>query len=235
MTNLFVKTLLFLLVITIPFYVSAHSTGAATCDVNQMATSGHGQSQASDFSTFGGYAITTAKSGQQIAISITGTTNVEGVLLYTQDSSGRTGTFTIPTGYQSKSCGGSGTNTLTHTSSASKNMPIKFMWTPPSSTSGNITVSGIVVRNYNNWYKLQDVSFNPTVGTSTVSNVTSPDTGSSSSGSVSGSDSGVGSWFKNYLLFIVLMIIVVILYIVSSVTEAMLKNQRAKAKYYRNN
>ncbi|CAG8564825.1 9296_t:CDS:2, partial [Gigaspora rosea] len=157
-----------------------------------MATQGHGQSSAQGFSTGGGYAITTTKSGQQISISITGGKSVEGVLIYTLDSKGsRIGTFTVPSGYQTKSCTGSSGSTLTHTNQNLKNMPINFMWAPPSGSSGNVTVRAIVVQNFANWLKLQDVSFDPSSGTSSVSNVTIPQSGSTGS---DGSDGGIGMY-----------------------------------------
>ncbi|CAG8562589.1 5309_t:CDS:1 [Racocetra persica] len=224
MTNLLVKLSLFFLVITIPFYVSAYPTGAGTCNVDEMATKGHGPSK---IQGFGGYSISTSKQGQSLNIKISGpssSTSVKGVLIYTIDSNGKdTGSFTIPTGY--KNC--QGQNTLTHTNANSKSLPLTYTWTP-SGTSGNVTVRGIVVQDFSNWVKLQEINFDSSSGTFSSSNNTNFQSGS-------GSDSGVGSWFKNYLLFIILMIITVILYIVGSVTETMLKNQRSKAKIYRNN
>ncbi|CAG8690862.1 1115_t:CDS:1, partial [Gigaspora margarita] len=155
-----------------------------------MATQGHGKSSAQDFSTGGGYTITTTKSGQQISISITGKQSVEGVLIYTQDSQGnRIGTFAVPSGYQSKQCSGNTVNTLTHTNQNLKSMPINFMWTPPSGSSGNVTVRGIVVQNFANWLKLKDVSFDPSSGASSVSNATITQSGAAGS---DGTDGGIG-------------------------------------------
>ncbi|CAG8451324.1 7996_t:CDS:2 [Scutellospora calospora] len=205
MTKLFANIFFFLLVISIPFYVSAYPTGAGTCDVALMTTQGHGPSQTSGF---GGYSLSTTKSGQQFSLTIQGTSPIKGVLLYVQDSSGKKmGTFTFPSNYQA--CSGSGSAALTHTSSNMKSMPLSFTWTPPSGNpSGNMTVRGIVVQSYQNWHPLPDMNFDLASGVSSVSNNTNLNNDGSGSSSGSG---GIGN----------------------CVTEAMLKNQRTKAKYNR--
>ncbi|CAG8521164.1 11124_t:CDS:2 [Cetraspora pellucida] len=191
-----------------PFYVSAYPTGAGTCNVDRMATDGHGKT---NIQGFGGYSIATSKStGQGITLKISGSTGVsaKGVLIYTVDSSGKdTGTIAIPSGGAYKNC--AGVNSLTHTSSNSKNLPLSYTWTPSTGFSGNVTVRAIVVQDFSNWVKLQDTVFDSTSGSFTASNNTNVQSGTSGS-----SGSGVG---------------------IGSVTETMLKNQRSKAKYYRTN
>lgn len=229
-----VISLLFL-TITIPSIVLSFPTGAGTCDETQMSSQGHGSPQSTGT---GGFSLSVSDgttSGTYI-ITVNGQNPIEGLLLYTMGPNGdRSGDFTVPSNFQSKSCGGTGTNSLTHTSQSSKSMPQKFTWKP--SSKGATTAKALVVLSFSNWYQLKDLSFDSSgpVGSGSNSSSSTPDsnTGSSNSDSSGGSSSGSGnSVFQQYLLFFVVIIITAVLYVIGGLVEAALRRQQVKARAF---
>lgn len=201
-----------------------------------MSSQGHGTPQSTGV---GGYSLSVSDgttSGSYI-ITVNGQNPIEGLLLYTMDSNGdRSGDFTVPSNFQSKSCGGTGTNSLTHTSQSSKSMPQKFTWKP--SSKGATTAKALVVLSFNNWYQLKDLSFDssgPIGSSNSSSNSTTSDSSgsdSSSSDSTGGSSGGGNSVLQQYLLFFVVIIITAVLYVIGSIVEAALRRQQVKARAF---
>ncbi|RHZ89871.1 hypothetical protein Glove_9g269 [Diversispora epigaea] len=217
-----------ILLITIsssPFllFVSSKPNGADTCNVSEMATKGHG---ASTTSGTGQYTITTSKSttsSSSYTFTLAGPDSIKGLLLYTLDSDNtRTGEFTVPTNFKQKSCDGDGTNTLTHSDSSEKTLPLTFTWKPYDSTTKSVTIKTIVVISYSDWHQLDDVTVDLNSGTS---NVTTP-----SSSDTSGSGSSSDGFFKKYTLFVILAILNIVIYIAGVAIEYMLRRQNVNAK-----
>jgi len=227
---------LFALLLTAPFLASAFPTGAGTCDVTQMSAGDHGTSLQSGA---GGYKLTSTAQGSNFQISISGPKAVKGVLLYTQDGTGtRFGNFQLPSGFQAKACTGSGTNTITHTSDALKNMPLNFMWNPAGKTA-KTTVRAIVVQDFKDWLMLQDMTFDLTTGaasngtSSSGSGQTSlPDSGTTTPPPTTTTPTGFVGFFKNNMLFIAMMGITTVLYVIGSVVETLLRRQQVKARSF---
>ncbi|CAG8538166.1 12016_t:CDS:2 [Diversispora eburnea] len=197
--------------------MSDYFVRAATCNVNEI-TQGHPPALTSGT---GQYTITTSKSGTSFTFTLAGPKAIKGLLLYTLDgsTSTRTGEFTIPDNFQSKSCNGDGINTLTHTNNNDKSLPLTFTWKPHDDTTKSVTIKSlVVVSSAADWYQLDDVTLDLSSGTS---NVTTP--------SDSGSNDSDG-FFKNYTLFVILAILNIIIYIAGVAVEYMLRRQNVNAK-----
>jgi hypothetical protein len=209
-----------LLFILIPFYVSALPDGADTCNVEDMATKGHGQS---GLASPADYTITTnMKSPGKFDLTINGPGNgIEGLLVYVVDKDNkRSGIFeNLPDSVKFKECGVAST-TVTHKNSNVKNFPITLSWSAQGAT-GSLTLKALVVKNYSNWARLDDVSFDPVSGTS---NTVAANDG--------GTQTASDGFLQKYSLFIIMIGITTLLYIVGSVAEAMLKRQQVKSRSF---
>jgi len=209
-----------LLFISMPFYVSAFPTGAGTCNVEEMPTIGHGTTNL--ISPAGYMMNVTLQSQGKFQLSINGPGNgIEGLLVYVVDSTNtRLGQFSnLPDFIQIKpDC--TGQSTVTHKSSDNKKFPINLNWDAPQGTSGNLIIKSLVVKDFSDWARLDDVTFDPISGTSTS---TSTD---------SGAPVATDGFLQKYTLFIIMVGITTLLYVVGSVTEAMLKRQQVKSKSF---
>ncbi|CAG8739248.1 10305_t:CDS:1, partial [Acaulospora colombiana] len=211
--------------------VLSFPNGAGTCDVSQMQSQGHGSPSTSGVGGFS-VSVKNATTAGSYVISINGPSSIEGVLIYTQDSKGnRIGNFVVPSNLQSKSCGGSGTNSLTHTDQNSKSMPLKLTWSPMS--NGTITVKSLVVVNsYANWHQLNDVNFEAVSSGSVISSSNNGSGDNSDSGNTGGGDGSGSSFFQQYSLFIVVIVITAALYVIGSLVESALRRQQVKARAF---
>jgi len=204
-----------------PFYVSALPDGADTCNVEDMPIKGHGPSS---LKSPGGYTITTnMKSQGKFDLTINGPDNgVEGLLVYVLDKDNkRVGLFeNLPDYVKFKECGVPST-TITHKNSNVKNFPITLSWNAQGAT-GSVTVKSLVVKNFSNWARLDDVSLDPVSGTS--STVAASNDG--------GAQTASDGFLQKYTLFIIMIGLTTLLYIVGSVAEAMLKRQQVKSRSF---
>ncbi|CAG8486899.1 8012_t:CDS:2 [Acaulospora morrowiae] len=165
--HIFARIVVFalLLSITIPYLVLSYPNGAGTCDVTAMSSQGHGAPLTSGAGGFSLTLVNSTTASGSYSITVKGPKSVKGLLLYTQDSKGtRTGNFVVPSKFQSKSCSGTGTNSLTHKDSSQKSLPLSFTWSPESGSATNITARAIVVVSYSDWYQLSDLTFDPSSG-----------------------------------------------------------------------
>lgn len=206
------------------FFVSSYPNGAGTCEASGITT-GHGLSAKSGT---GGYSITTSKSStssSSFTFTLSGTTKYKGLLIYTENGNSRVGTFTVPTNFQSKTCGGNGTNTLTHTSNTEKSFPLTLSW-KPSGNEKNVTIKTVVVvsydGSYSEWYRLSDVAVDLSTGSS--------NTTAANDDSTSSSPSTSDGFFQKYTLFVILAIILIILYVSATAIEYMLRKQKVHMK-----
>jgi len=201
--------------------VTALPDGADTCNVEDMATKGHG---ATGLKSPGGYTITTSmKSPGNFELTINGPDNgIEGLLVYVVDKDNkRSGQFqNLPNNIKFKECGVAST-TVTHSNPNLKNFPITLSWSAQGATGG-LTIKSLVVKNYSNWARLDDVSLDPVSGTSNT-------VAASDSGTQAASD---GGFLQKYTLFIIMIGITTLLYVVGSVSEAMLKRQQVKSRSF---
>lgn len=204
-----------------PFYVSALPDGADTCIVEEMATKGHG---ATSLVGPGGYTITTnMKSQGKFDLTINGPDKgIEGLLVYVVDKDNkRLGLFeNLPDYVKFKECGVPST-TITHKNSNVKNFPITLSWNAQGAT-GSLTIKSLVVKNFSNWARLDDVSLDPVSGTS--STVAANNDG--------GAQTASDGFLQKYTLFIIMIGLTTLLYIVGSVVEAMLKKQQVKSRSF---
>lgn len=220
-----IKLLLSLLLLTsIPFYVSAFPTGAGTCNVEEMANGDHGPSSlkeptgyrlSADMPTKGNFELTAVGPGD----------GFKGILVYVLNAKNeRIGEFTnLPATMQLKSdCKGS---TVTHKTKDNKNFPFKLNWKAPQGTSGNLTIKSLIVKDFKNWARLEDIEFDPVTGASSVS----PDINEVTAGQPSKPSK---HFVEKYTLFIVMIAITTLLYIVGSVIEALLKRQQVKSRSF---
>ncbi|CAI2162460.1 10793_t:CDS:1 [Funneliformis geosporum] len=222
-----IKLLLFslLLLTSIPFFVSAFPTGAGTCNVEEMASGDHGPSSlkeqagyrlSANMPTKGSFEITAVGPGD----------GFKGILVYVLNAKNeRIGEFTnLPPNMQLKSdCKGS---TVTHKSKENKKFPFKLNWNAPQGTSGNLTIKSLIVKDFKNWARLDDIEIDPVTGASNVS----PD--SPANEDTAGQQTESDSFVKKYTLFIVMIVITTLLYIVGSVAEALLKRQQVKSRSF---
>ncbi|GET03824.1 putative defense protein 3 [Rhizophagus clarus] len=212
-----------LLFILTPFYVSALPNGADTCNVEDMATKGHG---ASSLTSPAGYTLTTnMKSPGNFELTINGPDGgIEGLLIYAVDNNNkRSGIFqNLPGNFKFKDCGVAST-TVTHTNSNVKNFPITLSWNSQGAT-GSLTIKSLVVKNFSNWARLNDVSLDTTTGTSSTVSANANNGGAAQPAS--------DGFLQKYTLFIIMIGITTLLYIVGSVAEAMLKRQQVKSRSF---
>ncbi|RIA84807.1 hypothetical protein C1645_783323 [Glomus cerebriforme] len=233
MGKMYEKLLSFILLlfISIPFYVSAFPNGAGTCNVEDMSSGDHGNS---NLKGSAGYALTTTGTSGNFEFTLTGgqSKGIEGLLVYVVDANNkRLGQFTnLPSSLQFKDDCNVPSATITHKNKDIKNFPINLNWNAPQGSSGNLTVKALVVRDFKDWAKLDDVQFDPISGT-TSSPVGSVPVNSGGQ-DTSSADSDSDNFLKKYLLFIIMIGITTLLYIVGSVTEAMLKRQQVKSRSF---
>lgn len=210
--------------------VSAYSTGAGTCKVEEMQSLGHG---VAPLQGNGGYTMTaTPSGGGNFKIALNGK-SMKGILMYTMDSTkNRVGTFSgLPSNLQIKDCGGSGKSTITHSNPAPKTMPMSLNWSSGGPTSGNITVRAIVVQSFNQWYLLPEFNFD-LAATTAVGPSQDATTTSDSTTPTEDNKFFIVAFFTNYTLFAIVMSITTFLYISSAAVEGLLKRQNTKARSY---
>ncbi|HET7844381.1 MAG TPA: Reeler domain-containing protein, partial [Xanthomonadales bacterium] len=140
------------LLLSAPFAAAAFSNGSTDCNVPQ-----HGFSATPGS---GGYTLVVPASylpGETVTVSLTGTTAFKGLLL-----SGRNGnelpvgSWQFPSGYRGVvDCGGSSTNTLTHSSAATKAPPVAFAWTAPSSATGFVTFRATIMVDFATFFVIE--------------------------------------------------------------------------------
>lgn len=209
-----------LLFILTPFYVSAKPDGADTCNVEDMATIGHGTSA---LTSPADYKLTmNMKSQGNFELTINGPGNgIEGLLIYAVDNNKkRSGIFqNLPDTFKFKECGVAST-TVTHKNSNLKNFPITLSWNAQGAT-GSLTIKSLVVKDFSNWARLDDVNFDPVTGTSNTVSANADNGGATQPG-----------FLQKYTLFIIMIAITTLLYVVGSVAEAMLKRQQVKSRSF---
>jgi hypothetical protein len=221
------SSIFLLLLISTSFYVSALPDGADTCDVEQMAKIGH---KTTNIQGTGGYALTTAMSAPgAFKFTIDGPGgSFEGILAYVVDGSGkRLGEFTnLPATLRFKDdCGPS--TTVTHKNKNLKDFPFELNWNAPQGTNGKLTVKSlVVVKGYNNWAKLDDVTFDSATGNA--------ESAPANNGGSQNNDTNAQSdgFLQKYALFLIMIGVTTLLYVVGSVTEAMLKRQQVKSRSF---
>uniref|UniRef100_A0A1D1ZIJ8 Surfactin synthase subunit 1 n=1 Tax=Anthurium amnicola TaxID=1678845 RepID=A0A1D1ZIJ8_9ARAE len=227
MGNLHEKLLSFflLLFISIPFYVSAYPEGAGTCDVAQMSVIGH---MKSNLQGSGGYSMNAKMLNTgKFQLTINGNGKFKGMLVYVLDSSNnRVGEFVnLPANIQIKTdCKGQAT--VTHKDATDKSFPFNLNYSTGTTgtTGGNLTIKSLVVKDFSDWAKLDDITLDPVTGDSSIVTGGSQDTTTGSTGS--------DNFLQKYSLFIIMIGITTLLYIVGSVTEAMLKRQQVKSRSF---
>eukprot|EP01006_Ploeotia_vitrea_P042868 TRINITY_DN66667_c4_g1_i1.p1 TRINITY_DN66667_c4_g1~~TRINITY_DN66667_c4_g1_i1.p1 ORF type:complete len:909 (-),score=474.29 TRINITY_DN66667_c4_g1_i1:1259-3985(-) len=155
------------LLLLVAHQAAAYSTGAGTCNavassVDNMVASGCANPDTA--TCRGGFWVsfdkTSWRAGETVQVTLnhnTGGTTFKGILIYATDSGGnRVGQWTVPTGFQHKSCGGESGSTLTHSSSAAKALR-SFTWTPPAKGKGDVTFNTVVVKSSKpDWFILED-------------------------------------------------------------------------------
>lgn len=146
-----IARLLFAAFLSMPLCARAFSDGSTDCAVPQ-----HGFS-ASPGS--GGYTLSvpaTYQGGTPTTVTLTGTTPFKGLLLFATGDGGRAGTWQFPAGYRGViDCFGSDTNTLTHSSAASKAPPVAFTWNAPPVGTGTVTFRATIMVDFATFFVIE--------------------------------------------------------------------------------
>lgn len=215
--------------------VSSFSTGAGTCVVEEMSTSGHGAQLKKNGD--GGYKLTTSGKAGAFDISVTNPSGgqLEGLLLYAVNTgtTTKTGKFAPPDATAFQTCSGDpDLVTLTHTSKVVKKLPLQFKWS--GATTGNVTFRALAVEKAKAWYMLDDLTFSLDDGKTATppTNTNNADPNSASQPAVAANDQGFIAWVKKYSLFVIMIALTTILYVVGSIVELMLKKQNIKARSF---
>lgn len=146
-----IARLLFAAFLSMPLCARAFSDGSTDCAVPQ-----HGFS-ASPGS--GGYTLSvpaTYQGGTPTTVTLTGTTPFKGLLLFATGDGGRAGTWQFPAGYRGViDCFGSDTNTLTHSSAASRAPPVAFTWSAPPVGTGTVTFRATIMVDFATFFVIE--------------------------------------------------------------------------------
>lgn len=146
-----IARLLFAAFLSMPLCARAFSDGSTDCAVPQ-----HGFS-ASPGS--GGYTLSvpaTYQGGTPTTVTLTGTTPFKGLLLFATGAGGRAGTWQFPAGYRGViNCFGSDTNTLTHSSAASRAPPVAFTWSAPPVGTGTVTFRATIMVDFATFFVIE--------------------------------------------------------------------------------
>jgi len=214
--------------------VSSFSTGAGTCVVEEMSTTGHGAQLKK--SGDGGYKLTTSGKAGNFDISVTNQNGaqLEGILIYAVNTgtTTKTGKFAQPDATTFQTCSGDpDLVTLTHTSKVVKKLPLQFKWS--GDKAGNVTFRALAVEKAKAWYMLDDLTVSLDDGkTATPPTNTNNADPNSASPAAAANDQGFIAWVKKYSLFVIMIALTTILYVVGSIVELMLKKQNIKARSF---